>query len=126
MKRKIIIILTMMPLLALGQSKMTNDILGNGDITSQDKFEKHLIWQGSSDLERHIETPLINDTKYFRSILNFDLDNTYNLSFNVKNKNMLNLHDDFKLDEIQMEEKSLLDFKRYLRTPSETKSLFEH
>lgn len=126
MKREIIIILTMIPLLALGQSKMTTNILGNGDLPTQDKFEKPLIWQGSSDLERHIKTPLINDTKYFRSILNFDLDNTYNLSFTVKNKNILNLLHDFKLDEIQMEEKSLLDFKRHLRTPSKTKSLFEH
>ena len=126
MKKKIIIILTFMPFLALAQSNFYNKIFGNRYLTTENRFEKHLIWRASNDLERHIETTLINDTRYYKSVLNFDLDKSNNLSFTVKNDKLLDLLDNHKLDEMLLEGKSLKDFKWKFRKPIETKSLFEN
>ena len=115
-----------MPFLALAQSNFYNKIFGNRYLTTENRFEKHLIWRASNDLERHIETTLINDTRYYKSVLNFDLDKSNNLSFTVKNDKLLDLLDNHKLDEMLLEGKSLKDFKWKFRKPIETKSLFEN
>ena len=103
-----------MPFLGLGQSNFYNKILGDRNLTPEIGFEKHL------------ETTLINDIRYHKSVLNFDLDTSYDLSFAIKNDQPFKFIDGYKLDEILLETGPVKDFKWQFRKPIETKILFEN
>jgi len=109
-----------MPFLALGQSNSYNNIFGNG-------FEKEPIYGSSNDLERNLQTTLINDIKYSKSVLNLDLGKSYGLSLTLlKSDKTFNVIDDDKLDEMLLKFRPLKNFKWQFREPNRVKSLFEN
>lgn len=125
MKRNLILILTLMPFLALGQSNFYNNIFGDRFLTTEYGFEKNLILGTSNDLEKHLETTLINDIKYYKSFLTLVLNKSYGLSFTIKNDRKLEIIDDHELDEMLLKA-GPIDYKWQFRKPIYTKSLFEN
>jgi hypothetical protein len=126
MKRNLILILTLMPFLALGQSNFYNNIFGDRFLTTEYGFEKNLILRTSNDLERHLETTLINDIKYYKPVLNLDLDKSYGLSLTIKTDRIINIIDDHELDEMLFKVRPLKNYKWQFRKPIYTKSLYEN
>jgi len=126
MKRNLILILTLMPFFALGQSNFYNTIFGDRFLTTAYGFEKNLILGTSNNLERHLETTLKNDIKYYKSVLNISLNKSYGLSLAIKNDRKLNIIDDHEFDEILLKVRPLKNYNWQFRKPIYTKSLFEN
>tara|TARA_Y100000815_G_C13033883_1_gene384176 strand:- start:179 stop:568 length:390 start_codon:yes stop_codon:yes gene_type:complete len=77
MKNTILIILSLIPILAFGQSDFYNLNSGDRNLITDTEFQKNPILKTLSDRERKIETTLINDIKKDKSEIDFDLDKSY-------------------------------------------------
>ena len=95
-----------MPLLVLGQDKVS----GVDHLSTETELEKHLLWKTFHPLQGHVETTLIDDRNYSRSLINFDLDKSYNLSFTAKNKRLFE-YINKNSDERLLESEPIMDFK---------------
>lgn len=115
-----------MPFLTLGQSDFNDKISADKYLPAKIVSEKLLIWKDYTDSDKHIETTLINDTKYYKSTLNFDLATSINLSITINFDKKTNWIDEQKLDEMLLEVNPLIDSKNQFKKPIETKSLFKN
>ena len=121
MKNGIIIGLTLIPFLTFGQNMFFKNTLGDKYLRTEVGFEKHLTCKAFNDLERQIEMTLINDMRYFRFSINFDLDKYYDLSFTIKKDKIFKLPNILKSDEMLLKRKPI---NRFYGNPVETKSYF--
>lgn len=110
MKKRIILVLTLMPFLTFGQNIFSSKTLGDSYLRAEFGFEKHLTYNNYNDLGRNIEMTLVNDIRDY-IFLTFDLDKSYDLSFTIKKDKRFNLFDDPKSDEIYLKLKPIDDFK---------------
>lgn len=118
MKRIFILLLALMPFSVLGQNSSYKNN-GNG-------FEKNLNDRTSDELERHLQTTLINDIKHDKPFLKLDLGKSYGLSLMLKNDKTFNIIDDDKLDEMLLKFRPSKNFKWQFGEPIRAKSLFEN
>jgi len=123
MKKRIIIVLTLLPLLTFGQNIFSTKNLDDSCLGAEIGFEKHLAYNNSNHLERHIDMTLVNDIRDY-IFLTFDLDKSYDLSFTIKKYKIFNLFDVPKSDEIYLKLKPLDDFKWFSSDHIETKNCF--
>ena len=80
MKLTIFTLLICFPFLAMGQ---TDDPINNNEhnyLPPETSLEKSAIWKTTNDLDRKINTTLLQDMPYKQFSLNYNTPKTYNLS----------------------------------------------
>ena len=114
-----------MPILAIGQSDFHNLSSNESNLKKNTVFQNHSILRNISDREKKIETSLINDKKKDKTVIDFELNKSYNLSFNTKNNEKIKLFDDQKSDEVLFKLEPLKELNWQPIIPIKTKSLFK-
>ena len=114
-----------MPILAIGQSDFHNLSSNESNLKTNTGFQNHSILRNISDREKKIKTSLINDVKKDKTIIDFELNKSYNLSFNTKNNEKIKLFDDQKSDEVLFKLEPLKELNWQPIIPIKTKSLFK-
>ncbi len=111
MKKIIFFCVIFMPLLVLGQ----DEISSVNHLSTETDLEKHLLWKISNDSQGHVGTTLIDDRNYYKSSINFALNESYSLSFKAKNKSLFKSIDNKYSDERLLESEPVLEFKWQFR-----------
>ena len=105
MKPTIFILLICVPFLAMGQNEDSINNIEHHNVPSEISLEKGIIWQTTNDLDRKINTTLVQDMPYNPYALDFDTKKPYNLSSgkqqNKNGKLMDNLQSERKLAELK-------------------------
>ena len=108
MKKPILICLTLLPFLALGQINSNNKISGEQNSPTVIGFEKHLISSISNAFEKNTETALINDTRYYLPTVKFNLSKSNDVSLTTKNDIVIKVIDEQKLNQMLLKVKPLI------------------
>lgn len=98
-----------MPFFAFTQ----NDL--NMKKSPEKEVEKNLISEPTNNVERHINTALINDSNHRKSGKYIDLNKSYTLALNIErttNDRLLNIKDVQKMNEMIQKFRTKKDFKR--------------
>lgn len=111
MKYTLMILITFVPIIALGQDK--NNI--KDDFQSQTLITTHPISKLSSDSEENLKTLLVDDRKFSKSLIPFDFDKSYNLSFTEKHTRLFEYIDNNDSHENLLESEPFLDLRWRLR-----------
>lgn len=109
MKANIILLILLMPFFAFTQSDL------NMKKTSEIELEKNLIAEPLNNLERHINTTLINDSNHHKSDKDINLQNSYALSLNIErttNDRLLNIIEVQNMTEMFQKFRTSIDSKR--------------
>ena len=79
MKNTLLILLILAPIIALGQDKNYS----KNDFQSKTTIINHPILKHSQDSEKNLETVLIDDRKFLKSLIQFDFDKSHSLSLQI-------------------------------------------
>lgn len=107
MKNALLILLILSPIIALSQDKNYN----KNDFQSETAIANHPILKLSQDSEKNLETVLIDDRNFSKSLIQFDLHKSHSLSFSDKNSRLFKIIDDNDQNEKLLESEPSLDFK---------------
>lgn len=110
MRQKLLFLLTVIPFLAIGQSRLSNTI-------TQELPNSH---------DRTIETTLINDMKREKPIVVFKPVKSVALSTKTKDLKLFQFIDEQEIDTLFLRIKPLTNVKQPFKKTIETKDLFEN
>ena len=112
MKNMIILILTFLLFLVFGQNNSSDQYTVEDHLHSEVLSVKNTVDKTNDDIESKIKTTLINDIKEEKSVLNFDLKKSYNLSFGEQVSKKYNQSNQQVLDGVLFETDKSKDFKK--------------
>ncbi|NJY61549.1 hypothetical protein HC174_02100 [Salinimicrobium sp. CDJ15-81-2] len=121
MRNSIGIILVFLPLTLLGQDK---NLATDFSLIAQE-FEKHLFQKVLNDPEGNMEMTLIDDRNFYRSLINFDLERSYSLSFTAKDQKLFKFIDNQEITKKAFDFEPLWEFNGRLLKSSNSQDLFE-
>ncbi|MDX1602363.1 MAG: hypothetical protein R3209_04795, partial [Salinimicrobium sediminis] len=112
MKKIFFIVIIFLPVLAFGQDRS----LTKNTFQSQTELQNHPLLRISADSERNMETILVDDRNFSKSLINFNFVKSYNLSFTEKNTRLFKIIEEKKSVEGSLELEPLLELKwQFLR-----------
>lgn len=109
-------------MLAFGQSELNNKDLYEKYAPTEMGSENHQIRSPLRDIDSKIETTLINDIKQDKSVLDFEADKSYGLSFKTEH---IELIDRQITDKVLYRLKPLKDLNWQLKKPIDSNDFFE-
>ena len=107
MKNILLILIILAPVIALGQDKDYN----KNDFQSETVITNHPILKFSYDSEKNLETVLIDDRNFSKSLIQFDFDKSHSLSFTENNSRLFRFIDNNDQNEKLLESEPSLDLK---------------
>ena len=105
------ILIIFVPIIALGQDKNN----GTNEFHSRTLITHHPILKLSSDSEKKLKTLLVDDRKFSKSLIPFDFDKSYNVSFTEKHTRLFEYLDNNDSHENLIESEPFLDLRWRLR-----------
>lgn len=112
MKKIFFIVIIFLPVLAFGQERS----LTKNTFQSETELQNHPLLRISADSERNMETILVDDRNFSKSLINFNFVKSYNLSFTEKNTRLFKIIEEKKSVEGSLELEPLLELKwQFLR-----------
>ena len=121
MKNTFFILLVFLPFFVLGQDKK----VATDSSPNENAGEKRPFWEALNGLEGNIETTLIDDRNFYRSLINFNFKKPHSLSFTAKNKEKTKLLYDQELDHQLFDVEPFLDFIWKFRKSTDTEDPFD-
>jgi hypothetical protein len=107
MKNTLLILIFLAPIIALGQEKNYS----KNDLQSKTRITNHPILNHLQDSEKNLETVLIDDRKFSKSLVQFDFDKSYSLSFTDNKTNLFKFIDNNDQNKRLLESEPYLDLK---------------
>ncbi len=107
MKNTLLILLILSPIIVLGQDKNYS----KKDFQSKTVIMNHPILKLSQDSEKNLETVLIDDRNFFKSLIQFDLDKSHSLTFTDKNSRLFESIENNDQNKRLLESEPSLDLK---------------
>ena len=107
MKNALLILIFLSPIIALGQDKN----FSKNDLQSETIITDHPILKLSQDSEKNLETVLIDDRNFSKSLIQFDFDKSHSLSITEKNSGLFKFLNNNDQNERLLESEPLLDLK---------------
>ena len=111
MKNALLILMFLWPIIALGQNKNFSE----NDLQFDTIITNHPILKLLQDSEKNLETVLIDDRKFSKSLIQFDYDKSYSLSLTNKNTKLFKFIDNNDQNKRLLESEPSLDLKWSLK-----------
>ncbi len=111
MKRTFFTLIILVPIIAFGQDKTYS----KNDLQFETVIANYTLIKPSNESERNIETVLIDDRNFSKSLIDFNWDKSYSLSFPEKSARLSKFIDYKDLNEEIFELESFLYFEWKLR-----------
>ncbi|MCC8358923.1 hypothetical protein [Salinimicrobium sediminilitoris] len=111
MKKTLFTFIVFVPIIAFGQDKTYS----KKDLQTETVIANYTLLKPSNESERNIETVLIDDRNFSKSLIDFNLDKSYSLSFTEKSARLSKFIDDKDSNEEILELEPFLYFEWKLR-----------
>ena len=111
MKKTLFTFIILVPIIAFGQDKTYS----KDDLQYETVIANNILLKPSNGSERNIETVLIDDRNFSKSLINFNLDKSYSLSFPKKSTRLSRFIDNKDSNEEILKLEPFLYFEWKLR-----------